>query len=66
MKKIKSDKIILDDRIFSGCIYFENGRIIEVTEKEYPVAEVYDMTGYYVSAGFIDIHTHGGGGNAFE
>ena len=24
------------------------------------------MTGYYVSPGFIDIHTHGGGGYRFE
>ena len=66
MKRIRSDKIILPDRIFDGYIYFEDGRITEITDGEYPVAESYDMTGYYVSAGFIDIHTHGGGGDRFE
>ncbi len=66
MKRIKCDRIILSDRIFDGYVYFEGGRIIEVTSAEYPVEEEYDMTGYYVSAGFIDIHTHGGGGYRFE
>ncbi len=66
MKRIKSDKIILADQLFDGYIYFDNGKIIEVTEKDIPVSEEYELTGYYVSAGFIDIHTHGGGGNPFE
>ncbi len=66
MKRIKSDKIILEDRIFDGYVYFDKGKIVEVTEKENPVSEEYDMRGYYVSPGFIDIHTHGGGGYRFE
>ena len=66
MKRIRSDRIILKDRFFDGYIYFDNEKITEVTAKEYPVSETYDMTGYYVSAGFIDIHTHGGGGYRFE
>lgn len=66
MKRIKSDKIILADRIFDGYVYFENEKIVDVTDRELPVAEEYDMTGLYVSAGFIDIHTHGGGGYRFE
>jgi len=66
MKKIKSDKILLEDRIFNGYVYFEDGIITDVTAEERPTAETYDMTGYYVSPGFIDIHTHGGGGYRFE
>ena len=66
MKRIKSDKIILQDRLFDGYVYFENGTITDVTDKPYPVQEEYDATGYYVSPGFIDIHTHGGGGWRFE
>jgi N-acetylglucosamine-6-phosphate deacetylase len=66
MKRIKSDKIILEDRLLDGYIYFKNGRIMDVTSAVYPVEEEYDLTGLYVSAGFIDIHTHGGGGNPFE
>lgn len=66
MKKIKSDKIILEDRILDGYLYFENGVITDVTTEERPADEVFDMTGCYVSPGFIDIHTHGGGGYRFE
>ena len=66
MKRIKSDKIILEDRIFDGYVYFEDGIITDVTTEERPANEVFDMTGYYISPGFIDIHTHGGGGYRFE
>ena len=66
MKRIKSDKIILEDRILDGYLYFENGVITDVTTEERPAGEVYDVTGCYVSPGFIDIHTHGGGGYRFE
>ena len=66
MKRIKSDKIIPDDRILDGYVYFENGVITDVTAEERPANEVFDMTGCYVSPGFIDIHTHGGGGYRFE
>ncbi len=66
MKRIKCDRIILSEGVFDGYVYFENGRIVEVSSAEYPVEEEYDMTGQYVSAGFIDIHTHGGGGFRFE
>ena len=66
MKRIKSDRIILSDRIFDGYVYFENGKITEVSENDHPVCKEYDLTGYYVSPGFIDIHTHGGGGYRFE
>lgn len=66
MKRIKSDRIIREDGLLDGYIYFKNGRIMDVTSADYPVREQYDMTGFYVSPGFIDIHTHGGGGNPFE
>lgn len=66
MKRIKSDKILLENELFSGYIYFEDGKIVDVTKEDFPVEEEYNMTGHYVSAGFIDIHTHGGGGYAFE
>ena len=66
MKRIRSDKIILEEGLFDGYVYFDNGKITDVTAKEIPFSEEYDMTGYYVSAGFIDIHTHGGAGNRFE
>lgn len=66
MKRIKSNKIVLDNSLFDGYIYFEDGKITDLTVKEYPVSEEYDYTNLYVSAGFIDIHTHGGGGYSFS
>ncbi len=66
MERIKSDRIILENGIFDGFIYFEDGKITEVSVHEKPYSQEYDMTGSFVSAGFIDIHTHGGGGYPFE
>ncbi len=64
MIKIKSDKIIVGEKLFDGFVYVDNGKIVEVSKKDKPCEE-YDYTGYYVSAGFIDMHTHGAGGYAF-
>ena len=66
MKRIRSDKIIIEDKILDGYVYFDNGKVVEVTSKEHPSSEEYDMRDCYVSPGFIDIHTHGGGGYRFE
>lgn len=66
MKRIKSDKIILKDNIFSGYVYFDGDKIFDVTDAEFPYDTEYDFTGKYVSPGFIDIHTHGGGGFSFD
>lgn len=62
---IKSDKIILQDGIFDGYIGMANGIIAKVSSEPIEADELYDLTGKYVSPGFIDIHTHGGGGFAF-
>ncbi|MBQ9805298.1 MAG: N-acetylglucosamine-6-phosphate deacetylase [Clostridia bacterium] len=66
MKRIQSDRIVWNDRLFSGYIYFENGKIVDISNEDKPVAKSFDMTGYYVTPGFIDIHTHGGGGHNFS
>ena len=66
MKRIKSNKIIQKDAIISGYVYFDENGIFAVTDKELPFNEEYDAGEMYVSPGFIDIHTHGGGGFAFE
>jgi N-acetylglucosamine-6-phosphate deacetylase len=65
MIKIKSDKIIVGESLFDGYIYIENGVICEVSKADKSTDESYDFTGKYVSAGFIDMHTHGAGGHAF-
>ncbi len=65
MLKIKSDKIIKGNSVISGNVYVEDGKIVAVTDKELKCDECVDYTGSYVSAGFIDMHTHGAGGYAF-
>ena len=61
---IKSDLIVLPNGIFDGFIVIEDGKIAEITNKT-PEGEIINATGNYVMAGFIDIHTHGGGGFSF-
>ncbi len=65
MIRIKSDKIITPQGIIQGFIYADKGVITDVTEKAMPADEQYDLTGCYVSPGFIDLHTHGAGGYDF-
>ena len=66
MIRIKSDRIILPDGLFDGYVYVDGERIADVCTEQKPAEYEYDATGCYVSAGFIDMHTHGGGGNPFE
>lgn len=57
--RIKSDKIITENGIFDGYLYFENGKITEISESAYKADHEYDYSGCYVSPGFIDFHLHG-------
>ena len=64
---IKNAKAILDDGIFERNILVKDDIIID-TEFSGEVPndwEIYDANGNFVSAGFIDIHLHGGGGFDF-
>ena len=45
MIKIKSDKIICGQQIVSGYVYFENGKIADVTGKELPYEQEFNATG---------------------
>lgn len=65
MIRIKSDKIITPEGLLDGYVYIENGSIADVSSKEHHADECFDFSGKYVSPGFIDMHTHGGGGYAF-
>lgn len=67
---IQNGKIIFPDRIEENLsIICENGKIVDILKPEDVVPieedEVIDAQGKYVSSGFIDIHTHGGGGHDF-
>ena len=63
-KALKSNLIVLPNGIFDGYVIIENGKIADITESA-PACEICDLSGNYVMAGFIDIHTHGGGGFSF-
>jgi N-acetylglucosamine-6-phosphate deacetylase len=66
--KIINGNIITPCRIIpKGCVCIKDGKIHEVSERdvEFPEAVIIDAQGNYVSPGFIDLHTHGAGGNDF-
>ena len=61
---IKSNKIIIGENLFDGFIYVDKGKIVRLSH-DCDADNVIDYSGRFVSAGFIDIHTHGGGGYGF-
>lgn len=70
MKKTKiiNGKILTPYRIIEGgTIAFEDDKIIYVGQGDIELGDctIIDAKGNYVSPGFIDIHTHGGGGHDF-
>src|SRR5690606_9601403 len=66
--KIVKGNIITAQRIIrNGSILIVDGKIEKISEGDIdaPNAKVIDVNGKYISAGFIDIHIHGGGGHDF-
>ena len=68
--KIENGKIIYSGRILEGySLYFEDEKILGIFNPNAPAAPVpdavIDAKGQFVSAGFVDIHTHGAGGSDF-
>lgn len=61
-------KIITPQGLISGYIEIINGKITNVNEGNYVKLEeenIIDVGDLFISPGFIDIHTHGGGGHDF-
>jgi N-acetylglucosamine-6-phosphate deacetylase len=66
--KIVNGRIITPYRLIDGgTLAFEKDRIVYVGQAdiEFDGGAVIDAKGNYVSPGFVDIHTHGGGGHDF-
>ena len=66
--KIINGRVITPYRIMENAgVIIENGKISLLFQGDAPPGDchVIDAGGMYVSPGFIDIHTHGGGGHDF-
>ncbi len=64
--KIINAQIVYADGIKKGeSVYLKDGIIAEITREDLPCDEVIDAKDNYLAPGFIDIHTHGGGGFEF-
>lgn len=66
--QIYNGRIVTPYRVIpNGTLLFENGKIISVTEGTRLVEDckTIDAEGNYIASGFVDIHTHGGGGHDF-
>ena len=65
MIKIRSNRIILKDKIISGYVYIDRGKIIEISSLDKRCDLEFDFSNGILSPGCIDIHTHGAGGYPF-
>lgn len=69
MIRVINANIITPHRIIrNGCISMENGKITAAKSgnDDYTTEDgCIDASGCYLALGFIDLHTHGGGGHDF-
>ncbi len=66
MKTLANGRIVTDGKILEGYnILTDNGKITAIVPCSETQGECVDLSGKYISAGFIDIHCHGGGGSEF-
>ncbi len=63
--KIINAILITDTIQKEKSIYIKNEKILAITNEELTYDHLYDAKGNYISAGWIDIHSHGGGGYDF-
>lgn len=66
MLKIKSNRILINGEFVDGYLYINNGRIVCFSKDNIQTEEWYDFTGKYITPGFIELHSHGGGGYSFD
>jgi len=62
--RIINGKVLIDGQFRETELYFD-GKTIIGTGKDLPFDRTIDAKGNYVTAGFVDLHCHGGGGGDF-
>ena len=62
--RIINGKVLVDGQFSETELYFD-GKTIIGTGKDLPFDRTIDAKGNYVTAGFVDLHCHGGGGGDF-
>ena len=63
--RIRNARIISNEIIEDKYLYIVDGIILSLTSEHLPFDNEIDAENLYLSPGFIDIHTHGGGGYDF-
>ncbi len=64
--KISNAILVTDELIKGKNLYIEDGKIKEISEENLPFDIEIDAEGDYVSPGFVEIHSHGAGGDDFS
>jgi N-acetylglucosamine-6-phosphate deacetylase len=69
MEKVRfsGGSVITENGIFKKDVLIANGKIEAVIEPDIPSIDykVLDCTGMHISPGFVEIHSHGGGGSDY-
>ncbi|MCL2545466.1 MAG: N-acetylglucosamine-6-phosphate deacetylase [Clostridia bacterium] len=67
MEWLGNAKLVLPDRVVSGCVLIEDGVIAAVLGRPWPEenAAFTDLHGQYLAPGFVELHSHGAGGADF-
>ncbi len=64
--KISGGRVILPQGIAeNAAVYIREGKILAVTEASLPFDDEIQVNGFYISPGFIELHSHGAGGADF-
>ncbi len=58
----KNANVILENEVKKLSVLVDGSKIVKIAETIDTDAEIIDCDGLYLSAGFIDLHVHGGGG----